>query len=220
MTVMRVSTRLLFSLLLTAILAAPATAKADDLNSVLARLNAAAKKFRTVSASVEFDTVTLDPVLDHDIQKGTAYYERNGNSFKMAAHFHEHNGHAFAAAYNFIGGALHFYDGSEVRTYDASKWQSYLILGFGASGTELAEKWDIKYLGSEMMDGVNVAKLELVAKDPQVRKTIAKVTIWVDPDRGISLQQRFDESPSVYRTARYSNFKLNVPLPAKAFELK
>ena len=217
---MRVSTRLLFSLLLIAFVAAPATAKADDLNSVLVRLNAAAKKFRSVSANVVFDTEMQDPVPDTDIQKGIAYYERNGNSFKMAAHFHEHNGRAYAAAYNFIGGALHFYDGTEVHTYDAAKWQSYLILGFGASGTELAEKWDIKYLGSDTMDGVNVAKLELVAKDPQVRKTIAKVTIWIDPDHGVSLQQRFDESASVSRTVKYSDIKLNAPLPARAFELK
>ena len=31
---------------------------------------------------------------------------------------------------------------------DAAKYESYLLLGFGASGKELADKWDIKYLGS------------------------------------------------------------------------
>jgi outer membrane lipoprotein-sorting protein len=217
---MRVRTGFLFSLLLTAIFAAPATAKADDLNSILARLDASAKKFRSVSASFVSTTDQTDPVPDTDIQKGMAFYDRKGNSFRMAAHIHERNGRPTTTAYNFVGGALHFFDGTEVHTYDAAKWQSYLILGFGASGTELAEKWDIKYLGSEMMDGVNVAKLELVAKDPQVRKNIARITIWVDPDRAVSLQQRFDESASLSRTVRYSDIKINVPLPAKAFELK
>ena len=217
---MRVRTGFLFSLLLTAIFAAPATAMTDDLNSVLARLDASAKKFRSVSATFVSTTEQTDPVPDTDIQKGTAFYERKGSSFRMAAHIHEHNGRLTNTAYNFTGGALHFFDGTEVHTYDAAKWQSYLILGFGASGTELAEKWDVKYLGSEMMDGVNVAKLELVAKDPQVRKNIARITIWIDPDHGVSLQQRFDESASLSRTVRYSDIRINVPLPAKAFELK
>ena len=48
----------------------------------------------------------------------------------------------------------------------ASKYESYLMLGFGASGKDLAEKWNIKYLGQETIDGVKTDKLELVAKDP------------------------------------------------------
>jgi outer membrane lipoprotein-sorting protein len=212
--------KLLFSFLLAAFIAVPVTAKADDLNSVLARLNAAAKKFHSVSASLVFDTETQDPVPDTDIQKGTAYYERTGGNFRMAAHFHERNGRPFNSGYNYTGGALHFFDGTEVHTYQFAKWESYLILGFGASGTELADKWNITYLGAETMDDVKVAKLELVAKDPQVRKNIAKITIWIDPDRAVSLQQRFDESPSVYRICKYTDIKINQSLPKNAFDLK
>jgi hypothetical protein len=217
---MRARFRPILSLLVATLFAAPLTLHADDLKSVLARLDAAAKNFRTVSANVVFDTETVDPVPDSDIQKATAYYERKGNSFSMAAHIHEHNGKPSPGAYNFVNGKLAFYDGSTVHKYDASKWESYLMLGFGASGTELADKWDIKYIGSEMMNGVNVAKLELVAKDPQVRKTIAKVTLWIDPDTGVSQQQRFDEGPSLYRICKYSDIVLNKSLPAKAFDLK
>ncbi len=212
--------RSIFPLLLAALLAAPSILHAEDLNSVLARLNAAAKKFHTMSASVVFDTETLDPVPDSDIQKATAYYERTGGSFKMAAHIHEHNGRPITSAYNISGGTIHFFDGSTVHAYNATKWQSYLMLGFGASGTELADKWDITYVGSQVIDGVNVAQLELVAKDPQVRKTISKVTLWIDPDRGVSLQQRFDEGPSLYRICKYTNIKVNESLPSKAFELQ
>jgi outer membrane lipoprotein-sorting protein len=212
--------KLLFLLSLATLLAAPLSAKADDLQSVLNRLNTAAKKFRSMSASVVFDTETQDPVPDSDIQKGIAYYQRDGSNFKMAAHFHERNGHPTTAAYNIEGGTINFFDGTEVHPYNASKWQAYLILGFGASGTELADKWDIKYLGSSVLDGVNVAQLELVAKDPQIRKNIAKITIWIDPDRGVSLKQRFDESPSVYRICTYTDIKVNVTLPKTAFDLK
>ena len=195
-------------------------ARAEDLKSVLERLNVAAKKFHSVSASVVFDTEQTDPVPDTDIQKATAYYERTGGAFKMAAHIHEHNGRPITSAYNISNGAIHFYDGTQEHVYQAGKWESYLILGFGASGDDLAAKWDIKYLGSQTLNGVNVAQLELVAKDPQVRKNISKVTLWIDPDRGISLKQRFDEGSSTYRICTYSDIKLNVPLPGKVFELK
>ena len=67
------------------------------------------------------------------------------------------------------------------------------MLGFGASGTQLEEKWTIKYLGTETIDGVKTDKLELVAKDPDVRKNIPKVTIWLDTSRAVSLKQVFDE---------------------------
>jgi outer membrane lipoprotein-sorting protein len=225
---MRVRRRFLFPFLLVALLAVPgilsapvsAQAPAQDLNSVLARLNVAAKKFKTTSANFVFDTEMSDPVPDSDIQKGVVYYERSGTSFRMAAHIHEHNGRPATNAYNFLNGVFSVYDGSTVHPYPAAKWESYLMLGFGASGTELDDKWEIKYLSNETIDGVNVAKLELVAKDPAVRKNMAKITIWVDPDRGVSLKQRFDQNAGTYRICTYTDIKTNQKLPSNAFDLK
>jgi outer membrane lipoprotein-sorting protein len=106
----------------------------------------------------------------------------------------------------------------------AGKFESYLMLGFGASGKELEEKWEIKYLGPDtLLDGktsVKTEKLELVAKDPDVRKNIPKVTIWVDTVTGVNLKQVFDEGPGQYRVSVYFNIKVNQPLPADAFTLK
>jgi outer membrane lipoprotein-sorting protein len=101
-----------------------------------------------------------------------------------------------------------------------SKYESYLVLGFGASGKDFEQKWNIRYLGSETLDGVKTEKLELVAKDPEVLKLFPKVTIWVDTERGISLKQLFDEGQGAYRVCVYFNFKLNLPLPADAFTFK
>jgi outer membrane lipoprotein-sorting protein len=67
---------------------------------------------------------------------------------------------------------------------------------------------------------VKTEKLELVAKDPAVRKVLPKVTIWVDPDRAVSLKQVFDEGPGAYRVCLYSHFKTNQPLPPDAFTFK
>jgi hypothetical protein len=195
--------------------------RAEDLNGVLAKLDAAAKNFHTTAASFEFDTVQTDPIPDTDIQKGDVYYQRSGTSFQMAAHITSDDNHPAAKAYIFSGGVLRESDtgkASDAKTYtQAGKYESYLMLGFGASGHDLQEKWNLKYLGSEVVDGVKTDKLELVAKDPTVRQNIPKVTIWLDTARAVSLKQVFDEKDGTTRTCRYSNFKVNQPLPAGAF---
>ncbi len=195
--------------------------RADDLNSVLQRLDAAARDFHTTTANVEFDTIQTDPIPDTDVMTGAAYYERKGSSFQMAAHLHQHNGRPAEKTYVFSGGVLKESDTgkvADVKTYtQAGKYESYLMLGFGASGKELQEKWDVKYVGSEKIDGVTADKLELVAKDPTVRKNIPKVTIWLDTSRAVSLKQVFDEGEGMSRVCHYTDIKVNQPLPAGAF---
>jgi outer membrane lipoprotein-sorting protein len=215
------SKRLVFFALIAAALLPAVSARAGDLKEVLQKLNASAKNFHTTSANVEFNTIQTDPIPDTDVQTGTSYYERKGNNFEISAHFSTHNNGPSHKIYVFSGGALKVSDTgkeSDVKTYtNVSKYQDYLMLGFGASGTELEEKWDIKYLGTEMIDGVQTNKLELVAKDPTVRKNIPKVTIWMDPARAVSLKQVFDEGEGTSRVCHYTNIKLNQPLPAGAF---
>lgn len=204
------------------------TAPADqkDLKEVLRQLDAAAANFRSTSADFEFDTVQTDPVPDKDVQKGTVYYKRNGKNFQMAAHIREDNGKPVPKDLTYSGGKVMLYEKltNQVHVKDAAKYENYLLLGFGASGKELADKWDIKYLGPEpLIDGktsVDTEKLELVAKDPDVLKLFPKVIIWVDPVRGVSLKQFFDEGQGQSRTCFYFNIKVNQPLRESDFTFK
>jgi outer membrane lipoprotein-sorting protein len=43
------------------------------------------------------------------------------------------------------------------------------------------------------------------------------VTIWIDPDRAVSLKQVFTLSATSTKNCFYSNFKLNQTLPGDAF---
>jgi outer membrane lipoprotein-sorting protein len=199
--------------------AAPTDAEKDRL---LRRLDAAALNFRSTSADLVAVTEQTDPVPDMDTQKAVVYYQRDGKVFKMAAHIHEANGKPVANAYTFSGGKLEYFEHASnqiTRFARAGQYESYAMLGFGASGKELEEMWEIKYLGPETIGSVKTEKLELIAKDPEVRKNVAKVTVWLDPDRAVSLRQRFDQRNS-YRICTYSNFKINQPLPKDAFSFK
>jgi outer membrane lipoprotein-sorting protein len=200
------------------------SAQAEDKASILAKLDTAARGFHTTTATVEFDSIQTDPVPDKDIMTGTAYYERNSH-LEMAVHFTAHisNGKSqpTAKAYIFSNGTLRVSDtGKEqdAKPYDqAGKYESYFALGFGASGKDLEEKWTIAYLGKDTIDGISTDKLELVAKDPNVRKNISKVTVWMDTARAVSLKVIFDEGEGQSYVCHYTNIKVNQSLPKSAF---
>jgi outer membrane lipoprotein-sorting protein len=204
------------------LLLSPLPSKAQDLKTVLARLDAAAPNFHSTSAEFEFDTIQTDPVPDKDVQKGTVYYERSGSSFQMAAHINEENGKAVPKTYKYAKGVFQLFEQlpDQITTYKNDKAGGYLLLGFGASGKELSDKWDITYAGEETLNGVKTEKLDLVPKDPAVRKTILKVTVWMDTAHGVSLKQVFDQGQGQSRVCTYFNFKFNQPLPSGAFIFK
>jgi len=196
---------------------------ADDKDRVLRKLDAAAKNFHNTAAEFEFDTVTTEPVPDKDVQKGTVYYERKGNAFQMGVHNREENGRPVPKIYVVSGGIFKLYEpkiDQVTVSNKVSKYESYLVLGFGASGTELEQKWNIKYLGAETLDGVKTDKLEMIAKDPEVRKIFPKMTIWIDADRGVCLKQVMDQGGGAYRVSVYFHIKVNQSLPSDAFNFK
>ena len=199
----------------------PSVLRADDLKSVLAQLDNAAAKFKSTSADFQFDTVQTDPIPDKDVQSGKVYYERAGTGFSMGVHIEQINGRPVPKVIVVAGGVFKMYEKmlDQVTTSSkVSKYESYLELGFGASGRDLQQKWNISYAGSETINGIKTEKLDLVAKDPEVLKLFPRVTIWIDPERGVSLKQYFDEGEGQSRTCLYSNIKVNATLPPDAFK--
>jgi outer membrane lipoprotein-sorting protein len=203
--------------------AVPAPPDQKELKEVLHQLDMAATKFHSTSADVEIHVVQAYPVPDTEVQKGRVYYDRKGTSFQMAVHFTEDNGKPVPKVMVFSGGVFKLYQpliDQVIISKKASSYESYLILGFGASGQALADKWNIQLDGTEMIGDVKTYKMELVAKDPAVFKLLPKVTIWIDPDLGVSLKQIFDEGQGQSRTCIYSNIKVNGSLPSDAFTFK
>jgi outer membrane lipoprotein-sorting protein len=219
---MRTLTKVAFALVLLLVPVRAAFA-ADDLKSVLSQLNAAAARFHSTSADFEAVNETTEPIPDKEVQTGAVYFDRKNSSFEMGIHFEKDNGRALPKIIVIKGGVFTMFDRpvNQVTTSKrAGKYEGYLSLGFGASGDDLEAKWNITYLGSETMNGVKVAKLDLIAKDPDVLKLFKKVTIWIDSERGVSLKQFFDEGQGQSRTVVYSKLKVNDSLPTDAFAFK
>ena len=150
---------------------------ADDLERVLRELDRAAANFHTTSADFEFDSVATDPIPDKDVQTGTVYYSRRGTGFEMGMHIAVVNGRPLAKVIVVSNGVFKMYEPSidqVTQSNKVGKYEGYLVLAFGASGKDLEQKWTIKYLGPETIDGIKTEKLELIAKDPDVLKTLSK----------------------------------------------
>ena len=217
--------RLLFAALLVAMFVPARTAfAAGDLKATLAKLDAAAARFHTSSADFEFDSIQTEPVPDKDVQKGAVYYKRSGSDFQMGVHIDNVNGQKIVKTIVCCqGGAVKLYEQALNQVtvlHKLGQYESWFMLGFGASGKQLAEKWNITDDGPETVNGVKTEKLEMIPKDPAVRRNLPKVILWMDLERGVSIKQHFDEGPGQYRVATYSNIKMNKSLPSDAFTIK
>ena len=193
-------------------------------STVLSQLDAASKNFKNVQANVQFDQFTK-VVNDHDISSGTMFVERQGASESMGASVTDTTSPSSAKMLNYGSGVLQVYSPAtkQVDIFKAganqAKYESFLTLGFGGSGTDLQAQWTINDMGAETINGTPTEKLDLVGKDPSVRNTFSHVTIWVDPIRGVSLKQIFYEPSGDNRTATYKNIRYNQPIKGDIFRI-
>ncbi len=202
----------------------PSTGSSSNqaLERVLGQMDAAASNFRTTEATVLWDQ--YQKVVDeHETQKGKVYFRRAGNEIQMAADITEPDQKYVL----FSGSKVQVYQPKieQVTAYNTGKkreeFESFLVLGFGGRGHDMLKSFQVKYLGDEKTDAVDAAKLELVPKAANIRNNVDHIVLWIDPARGISVQQQFFFGPSGdYRLAKYSGIKVNEKIPDAAFKLK
>jgi outer membrane lipoprotein-sorting protein len=194
-----------------------------ELDRVLHQMDQAAENFRSTQANFVWDQ--YQKVVDEtDTQKGTVYFRRNNGQIEMAADIVEPAPPKYVL---FTDSKVQFYQPKidQVTILNAGKdreaFESFMVLGFGGSGRDMLKSFEVKYIGMEMVDGVDTAKLELIPKSQKVRDNFFDhIWLWIDPNRGLSVQQRFFAHSGDYRLARYSDIQLNQKIPDAAFKLK
>ena len=191
------------------------------LDRVLAQMDAAARKFKTTQASLVSDQYQK-VINETETQKGKIYFRREGGDIQMAADFAEPDKKYII----YSAGRVQVYQPKidQVNEYNAGKnrgdIESYLVLGFGGSGQDLLKSYEVKFQGSETISGIAAEKLELIPKSVRLRNNIARILLWIDPARGISVQQQLFEPGGDYRLAKYSDIQINQKLPEDVFKLK
>ena len=202
---------------------APDSAQSSkQLEAVLNRMDQTAAKFRSSQADFVWDQYEK-VVDDHDNQKGTIYFRQQSKGIEMAANIIEP-----AKKYVlFTDSKAQVYEPKidRVTVYNTGKnksdFESLVVLGFGGRGHDLLKSFKVNYLGTEDAQGMKADKLDLVPKSDKLRNNLADhIVLWIDPARGISVQQQFFEISGNYRLAKYSNIQMNPRIPDDVFKLK
>lgn len=197
------------------------TAPSGNLETVLNLLDKTAASFKNIQTDFVWDQYNK-VVDDHDLQSGTMYFRRNGNAVEMFANISKPD----IKQVLFSEGRVRVFQPKidQVTEYSAGKnktdFESFLVLGFGGRGHDLAKSFDVKYVGPEAVNGETTYKLELTPKSQRVKDMFSLITLWIDKDRGVSVQQRFQERSGDFRLAKYTNIKINEKMNNDVFKLK
>jgi outer membrane lipoprotein-sorting protein len=203
----------------------------SSLDAILKKMDSVSSTFRSAQAEFQWDNYqrVIDEVVD--VQTGTIYYRRSGKDIEMMAEVKK-AGASLASlkpepkSVLFADGKVKMYQPrtDQVTVYDLGKdrgdLETYLVLGFGGSGQDLQKAFDVKYQGTETVNGVSAAKLELAPKSERVRRNYNRMILWIDPDKGVSVQQEFFTPQGDYRLCKYSSIKMNEKISDDTFKLK
>lgn len=204
---------------------------APTLDSVLKKMDQVAARF--TSAQAEFQWDRYEKVINEvdDVQTGVIYYRRSGTDVETMAEIRKDGPSANELRSQpkyvlFSDNKLQMYQPgtNQLTIYNLGKnsaeFETYLVLGFGASGQELLKQFDVTLVGQDMAQGVSTAKLQLIPKSEKVRNTFKQIFLWIDLDRGVAVQQQLVTPQGDYRLAKYSGIKLNEPIKNEVFQLK
>jgi outer membrane lipoprotein-sorting protein len=166
-----------------------------------------------------------------DVKMGTIYYRRSGKDVDMMANVKKVGASPTELKPEpqyvlFSDGKVKMYTPKtdQVTVYDLGKnradLESYVVLGFGGSGQDLLKTFDVTLAGTEDINGVTTAKLELIPKAEKVRRNYNRMVLWIDPNTGIAVRQQFFSPQGDYRLSTYSSIRLNEKISDDVFRLK
>ena len=199
-----------------------ARTRADSLEDVLARMDRAAKDFKSFAAKLK--RVDYTAVLNEsDEMTGTMAMRRVKNGNEALTQFAEPNPHSIY----FSGHTVKIYSprANTVEIYDAGKLAAtadrMMLLGFGISATDLRKDYDVTRVGEENVGALHTTHVELLPKSADVRKNyVLKIDLWIPDGEANPIQEKVTKPSKDYYLVRYADPKVNPSLPDSAFTLK
>jgi outer membrane lipoprotein-sorting protein len=193
----------------------------DSLDSVLERMDRTAGSFKTFSADLR--SVAHTAVIDEDdVSTGTILVKRANRGMDMLMDLTTPDRKSIA-----IHGQkaeIYYPKIKTIEEYDISRYRAladqFLLIGFGTSGKELAQAYNMKVLATDTVAGVQATKLELVPKSPEVLKNVKKLELWIPESADYPVQQKFYLAAGDYRLATYTNVRKNPPLTDSDLKIK
>lgn len=208
-------------LLLTfACLAAPLAAQ--TLEATLSRMDRAAQGFRGITAQLEQVSHTA-VINDTATESGSiTLFRPKPRDLRMLVEFTQPDVRSVAYASRKV--QIFYPKLLTAQEYDLGKQSAlidqFLLLGFGAPGSELRKSYEVNYGGRETIDGAPCDRLELTPRDAEALKHVRRIDIWISEATGQPVRQKIHQPSRDYREIRYRGLKLNPPLTDDSVRLK
>lgn len=194
---------------------------AETLDQVRARMDASAAAFQSLQADVEKTTYTA-VIRDKQVESGTFLLKKvKPGDLRVRMEISQPDKKSIALSRSKY--EIYLPKISTVQEFNLGKYRNlvdqFLLLGFGTPTRELMKGYEMKVLGAEMLDGKNTTKIELTPKSETVREHLRRVEMWIPPNDGNPIQQKFYQPSGDYFLSTYTNVKVNAPIADKELAL-
>jgi len=195
---------------------------AQSLNEVYTRMDKTAQQFKSIAADIRRDIHTA-VINDDTIESGTIKVKREkARETRMLIDFIGPDAKTISLDGSMV--SIYYSKIKTVQIYDVGAKRSlvdqFLLLGFGASSTELAEAYEVSWVGAEKIGGQQTGHIELIPKSKDVLQRLKKAELWISDSSGLPAQQRFVTSASGdFTLVTYTNMKFNPSLQDNSLKL-
>ena len=196
---------------------------ADPLAGVLAKMDTVSATFKGAKANLK--RISHNASVDINTESsGTMVLKRlPPHDVRTLVHFTEPNDEQ---AYVGNGIADRYYP--KVKTIQEYKiggknqsfFEQFYLLAFGGSGKDLVANYDVTYVGSEAVGAEKASHLQLVPKNPGVKKNFTKIDLWVTEANATPVQLKLSQPSGDTTTFVYSNVQMNPKISDKDLQLK
>lgn len=193
---------------------------AQTLDAILNRMDADAKKFKAVSASMhqsDFNAV-LKEATDSDAE---LRIRRSKGGFGGKIDYKPPDPRVI----EFSGNAVRIYSPKANQVEKLKNAGGYIshisqFLLFGTSGQELKKAYEITIAGTEKIGSASTTHLVLTPKSADLQRMISRLEVWIAEDRSYPIQEKATEPSQNSHLFSFSDVKINPSLPDSEFELK
>jgi outer membrane lipoprotein-sorting protein len=198
-------------------------APANSLPDAFARMDAAAKTFRGMTANLQ-QTVYTALANDTSVSNGDIKLKRlKPGEVRMLVVFTQPD--QKSAAFDGIQVKVYYPKTNVEQIYDVSTKkdmvEQVMMLGFGATSDEIKSAYDVTWVGGEPINGQPTSHLKLAPKSKEMQQRFRAVELWISDSLGVPLQQKFITSGSGdFNQFTYSDLKLASSLSDKDLQLK
>jgi outer membrane lipoprotein-sorting protein len=202
-------------------LAIAGVARPDSLEDVLARMDTAAKAFKSYSANVKMVDY-IKSVDDKDETNGSMHFQRAKNGLAGIVDF------SASKNPNIIHldgpkGEKYLPKANEIQEFNMRKlaptMDQMLLLGFSVTREEMLRDYDVKLGGPDKVGSTETTRIVLTPKSAATLKVVKTIELWIPDGKGYPIQEKESEPHGDYKLVTYSELQVNPTLPPAAFEL-